>query len=86
MLPFKDGALKIATETESLIVPVSINNTAEMFENHFPRIKKTHVIIEYGNPIYPEELDKETKRHIGNHIKEIIVETIHRNAALLDKQ
>ena len=60
MLPFKDGALKIADKTGCAIVPISMNNTAEIFENHlpkkgtkgFPKIRKTHVIIEYGKPIY----------------------------------
>ena len=28
-----------------------MNNTAEIFENHFPKIKKTHVVLEYGTPI-----------------------------------
>jgi len=28
-----------------------------------PRVKKAHVIVEYGKPIYPNELDKEPMRH-----------------------
>lgn len=85
MLPFKDGAFKISTKTGCPIIPVSMNNTAEIFENHLPKILKTHVIIEYGKPIYPDQLDKDTKRHIGDHVENIIRETIHRNAALLEK-
>lgn len=85
MLPFKDGAFKISTKTGCPIIPVSMNNTAEIFENHLPKIRKTHVIIEYGKPIYPDQLDKDTKRHIGDHVEDIIRETIHRNAALLEK-
>ena len=83
MLPFKDGAFKIATKSGCAIVPISMNNTAEIFENHFPKIKKTHVIIEYGKPIYPDELDKNTKRHIGDYVENIIRETIHKNAGLV---
>lgn len=85
MLPFKDGAFKISTKTGCPIIPVSMNNTAEIFENHLPKIRKTHVIIEYGKPIYPDQLDKDTKRHIGDHVENIIRETIHRNAVLLEK-
>ena len=33
MLPFKDGALKIADKTGCAIVPISMNNTAEISEN-----------------------------------------------------
>ena len=83
MLPFKDGAFKIATKTGCAIVPISMNNTAEIFESHFPKIKKTHVVIEYGKPIYPDQLDKDTKRHIGEHVEKIIQETIRKNADLV---
>ena len=41
MLPFKEGSFKIATKTGCPIVPVSINNSAEIFENHVPRLKKS---------------------------------------------
>lgn len=83
MLPFKDGAFKIATKSGCAIIPVSMNNTAEIFENHFPKVKKTHVIIEYGKPVYPDQLDKETKRHIGDYVENIIQETIRKNAELV---
>ena len=83
MLPFKEGALKIATKTGCPIVPVSINNSAEMFENHVPKLKKTHVIIEYGTPIDPKELSKEEVKNLGAKCQEIIQETINRNAALV---
>lgn len=83
LLPFKDGAFKIATKSGCPIVPVSLNNTSEIFENHFPKIKKTHVIIEYGKPIYPNELSKEDKREIGHYVQNIIQETINRNASLV---
>lgn len=83
VLPFKDGSLKIAEKTGCAIVPISMNNTAEIFENHFPKIKKTHVILEYGEPIYPGDLDKETRKHLGRYCQNIITETIHKNAALL---
>ncbi|HIZ81813.1 MAG TPA: 1-acyl-sn-glycerol-3-phosphate acyltransferase [Candidatus Mediterraneibacter pullistercoris] len=83
MLPFRDGAFKIATKTGCAIIPVSMNNTAEIFENHLPKIKKTHVVIEYGKPVYPDTLDKDTKKHIGSYVEGIIRETIHRNASLV---
>lgn len=83
MLPFKDGALKIATKTNCAIIPVSMNNTAAIFENQFPKIKKAHVVIEYGKPIYPNELDNDTKKHIGTYISEIIQETMKKNATLV---
>ncbi|XCP85744.1 lysophospholipid acyltransferase family protein [Roseburia hominis] len=83
MLPFKDGALKIAEKSGCAIIPISMNNTAEIFENHLPFIKKTHVVLEYGKPIYPKELDKETRKHLGQYCQNLILETIKKNAELV---
>lgn len=83
MLPFRDGAFKIATRTNCAIIPISMNNTSAIFENQFPRIKKAHVILEYGKPIYPNELDKETKKHIGLYVQNIIQTTINKNAEMV---
>ena len=83
MLPFKEGSFKIATKTGCPIVPVSINNSAEIFENHMPKMKKTHVVVEYGTPIYPKELDKEDQKFIGAKCQKIIEDTIRRNASLV---
>ena len=83
MLPFKEGSFKIASKTGCAIVPISLNNTAEIFENHFPKINKAHVIIEYGKPIYYKDLDKETQKHVGVYCQNLIQETINRNSAML---
>lgn len=83
LLPFKEGTFKIALKTGCPIVPISINNTAEIFENHMPKMKKTHVVIEYGKPIYPNELDKDAQKHLGATCQKIIEETIKKNAAVV---
>ena len=83
ILPFHSGSFKIAEKSGCPIVPISMNNTASIFENQFPRIKKTHVIIEYGKPIYPCELDKETKKRLAPYCQNLIQETIRKNQALL---
>ena len=83
MLPFKEGSFKIATKTGCPIVPVSINNSAEIFENHVPALRKTHVVIEYGKPIYPKDLSKDELKNIGAHCQNIIQETIIKNEKLV---
>lgn len=83
MLPFHDGSFKIAEKTGCAIIPMSLNNTHAIFEQQFPRIKKTHVVLEYGAPIYPNELDKETKKHLGQFCQNIIQETINKNQRLV---
>lgn len=79
MLPFHSGSFKIAEKAGCAIVPISLNNTHTMFESHIPRIEKTHVVIEYGEPIYPAKMDKEAKKRIAAHCQDIIQETIRRN-------
>ena len=83
LLPFHNGSFKIAEKSGCAIVPMSMNNTIDIFEGHLPRIKKTHVVLEYGKPIYMKDLDKETKKHIGEYCQNIIRETIHKNQALV---
>ena len=83
MLPFKEGSFKIATKTGCPIIPVAINNSAEIFENHLPRMKKTHVIVEYGTPIYPDKLSKEELKTIGSMCQQMIQDTINKNASLV---
>lgn len=83
MLPFRDGAFKMATKTGCAIIPISMNNTAAMFENQFPKIRKVSVVIEYGKPIYPNDLDAQDKKHIGAYCQAIINDTIHKNAKML---
>lgn len=83
MLPFKKGSLKIAEKSGCAIVPISINNTNNIFEAHIPKIKKAHVVIEYGTPIYPKELDRDTKKHLEEYVQNIIQDTINKNASLV---
>lgn len=83
ILPFHAGSFKIAEKSGCAIVPISMNNTISIFEKQFPRIKKTHVVIEYGEPIYPNKLDKDTRKHISEYSQNIIQETINRNQALV---
>ena len=83
MLPFHAGSFKIAEKSGCAIIPMSMNNTSEIFENHFPKIKKTHVILEYGKPIYMKDMDREEKKHIAEYCQNIIQETINKNQALV---
>lgn len=83
MLPFKEGSFKMAEKTGCPIIPMAITNSAEIFENHLPRIKTAHVILEYGAPIYPNELDKDTKKKLGAHCRNIIKDMLDTHQAML---
>ena len=57
--------------------------TAEIFENHFPKIKKTKIVLRYGKPIYINELSKEDQKNIGTYFQNVIAEMLEENKALL---
>ena len=79
LLPFHEGSFRIAAKADCPIVPMTINNSAAVFENQFPWIKKAHVIIEYGKPIYIRELHREQQKKLAPYVQEIIMETYHKN-------
>ena len=62
---------------------MTINNSAAVFEDQFPKIKKAHIVIEYGEPIYMNELSKEDKKAIGTYVQEIIKKTYFKNKELV---
>ncbi len=85
-LPFHEGSFKIAEKADVPIIPITLNNTSAIFEDHFPKIKKTTVYIEYGKPIYMKDLEKEDKKFIGAKVQKIIEETYFRNKELLEQE
>ena len=82
ILPFHEGSFKIATKAKCPIIPIAINNSADIFEAHFPKIRPAKVVVEYGKPIYPDELDKETKKHLGEYTQGIIHQMLEKNKSL----
>ena len=83
MIEFKEGSFKLAEKSGAPIIPVAINNSSACFEDHLPRVKKAHVIIEYGKPIETAELSKEEKKHIGAHVHGIVKEMVMKNKELI---
>ncbi len=82
-LPFHEGSFKIAEKGNVPIIPMTIVNSAAIFEDHLPKIKKATVIIEYGKPIYIKELDKDTRKSLSTYVSNIIKETYFKNKELL---
>ena len=78
-LPFHEGSFKLAQKSGCPIVPISINNSSAIFEDHFPKIKKAHVVLEYCKPFYINDLDKEDKKFVGAYAQKIISEAYFRN-------
>lgn len=82
-LPFHEGSFKIATKANCPIVPVVLTNTNRIFEDHFPWIKKTHVTLEYCEPIILDEMPDDIKRSPSNYVRNIIVEKYEKNRGLM---
>ena len=79
MNPFHEGSLKIAAKSGCPIIPVAITHTSEIFEDQFPKLRSKKVILEYGKPVYPEELSKEDRKFIGRYVQGIVQEMLDRN-------
>lgn len=79
MQPFKEGSMKMATKTGCAIIPIAISNSAEILENHFPKIRPCRVIVEYGTPIYPKELSREEQKFIGAYTQKKIQSMLDRH-------
>ena len=83
LLPFHDGSFKLASKAKCPIIPMTINNSSAVFEDHFPKIKKTHVVLEYGTPIIIDELSAEDKKQIGTYVHDIMLNTYRKNKDLV---
>ncbi|MCH5341296.1 MAG: 1-acyl-sn-glycerol-3-phosphate acyltransferase [Acetatifactor sp.] len=71
-LPFHDGSFKIAERGGVPVVPMVIVNSAGVFEDHLPKIKKAKVVIEFQEPVYIDKLEKDVKKNLGSHVSGII--------------
>ena len=79
MNEFKEGSMKIAVKSGCPIVPIAISNTSDVFEDHFPKVKKVPVVVEVLDPIIPSDFDKTEQKHLGKLCKDRIEEARDRN-------
>lgn len=75
MLEFHEGSFKISDKSGAPVIPMTLYNTSAIFEDHFPKIYSQHVFIDFGKPIYPDELDKADRKHFGAYTREIMLKT-----------
>ena len=79
LLPFKPGSLKMAEKSGCPIVPVAISHADEIFEQHIPFIRRTHITIEYGEPIFVTSLDSAGKKMLLNTVKDQVQLMLEKN-------
>lgn len=78
LLPFHEGSMKMAEKSGCPVCPVAMVHTADIFENHLPRIKRTNVTVWFGDPFYLKDLDKEDRKFSGAY-------TQHKLQGMLDE-
>ena len=83
LLDFHQGTFKIAERTGCTVVPITMVNSEQIFEAHLPKIKKAHVIIEYGKPIDTSEMSRAERKKVCEMTHEIIKETYIKNLSLV---
>lgn len=83
LLEFHKGSFKIAEKTGCKIVPVVLNNTAAIFENQFPMIRKQHVVLEYLPTVDVAAMDREEKKHLCDMVRAQMEEAYIRNEKLV---
>ena len=85
MNEFKEGSMKIAVKSGCPIIPIAISNTANVFENHFPKVAAVPVVIEALDPVVPNDYDKVQQKHLGKLCKERIEEARDKNLEMCKK-
>ena len=82
LLPFKEGSLKMAEKTGCPIIPIAITGSQDIWEKHMPFMRKCRVIVEYGEPIYLNQLEKEQRKFSGAYTKSKIEEMLKNHESM----
>ena len=77
-MEFHEGSFKVASKSGCAVVPMAIYNSAAIFEDHIPWIRKTTVIVEYGKPFYIKDLPRETQKRVGAYSRDLVMENYFR--------
>ena len=78
---FHKGTFKIATKPGVPIIPVAINGTGDIFDDHRPFIKSHRAVVEFCEPVETKGLSQEELNEIHNKVHDIIYERIKANAS-----
>lgn len=76
---FHKGSLKIAEKAGCKIIPVSVCNTENVFENHLPLIYKQHVVVEYLPAIDVASMSRDEKKELAELTQGLIRDAYVKN-------
>jgi len=72
LLPFRSGAIKLATNSLAPIIPIAISGSYEVFEKDY-RVHPAPVRVVFCPPIYTAEMDPQDRRHkLADQVRGII--------------
>jgi 1-acyl-sn-glycerol-3-phosphate acyltransferase len=80
MLPFKSGALKLATKAGAPIAPLAITGTYEVFEKS-RRVRPGPVSVRFAPPVATADIPGDEKRALTDQIYDIINGLLQKNGA-----
>ncbi len=83
LMEFHRGSFKIAQRTGCRIIPVAFTNTAEILERHFPIMKKTNVVVEFGKPVAYGDLTRDQQKQIDTYYRDVLTEMVEKNRNFL---
>lgn len=84
LLMFHKGTFKIATKPQVPIIPVAINGTGDIFDDHRPYVKSRTAVVEFCKPLKTKDMSPEELMDIHNIVRDIIQERITANAPLAE--
>lgn len=76
--PFKKGGFKMAINSQTDIVPVTIKNSAKAWSRSNIRFRPTKVIVHFGEPISVKGLQENEAAKLAVTVSEIINEELHK--------
>ena len=57
----------------------------DLFEDHYPRLKRVPVVIEFGDAIETADMDRDAQKELPDRVKAIMEETYRKNEGLIQK-
>ncbi len=72
LLPFKDGAFRLAVETGASIVPVAIHNAGHILPRDSADLKAGTITVEFGKPITANSSDFQEIDQLKNQTAELL--------------
>lgn len=69
---FHDGSFRLSSKSGAPVIPVALVKTDDIWEAHFPWVRKASVTITYGEPVYFDTLSDEDKKRPGQYFQHLI--------------